>query len=559
MVHGVGMRRILKTPRDPVEWVRQRYDKNLYDVARSATLVNDQAAALRAGLVGTNVPALHEIYSANPPIYDPPRVPREILKARRAATRPLTELARRHLRRESRAVPRGRGADGGALDPNRSAAHARAYERAVRELRYRRDRPDVDEMAAARAVDEVLAREDRGRRRRVRAAADRVVGEAAADRRRRETREALREDDDEPPSPPPPATPSVLHGDPVAAARLAEWGARLRAVPYARWTVGAAASLDHWIATRVLGMSRATWDRLLEGRDDASSALARDVVAARRALFPETTVHETDTADEDESLPPDERRVDELLAALDLGTDDEDEKQEDEGDEKEKNDRAYRETLSSMLEDLQSWRERHAEEPFDAWDDPSKEEFDTFVKNYAAHLNSRGKEDDVAAEVDVEATREALLSRPAMRREASDSFFDALRDRTEAELFLDRLEKSRDSSSSADDDGLAAFLTLPYEERLERLLALGAMRPLHDEYHAVADDGKSTEAFFERYGDVLSPTTFDEKREAEVLRLFGDFRAERARREMRAYRRGELGLEYETPPEEEEQEKETRS
>lgn len=58
--------------------------------------------------------------------------------------------------------------------------------------------------------------------------------------------------------------PSILHDRPRAIRALNIWSARLRSIPYSRWTIGASTALDHWIAREVLQMEELTWQMVLE-------------------------------------------------------------------------------------------------------------------------------------------------------------------------------------------------------------------------------------------------------------------------------------------------------
>ena len=266
------------------------------------------------------------------------------------------------------------------------------------------------EEASAAKVEELLLEEARANRREGRAAADTTQEWKAS---QKEEGDGGAEDD---------TLPSILHGRPRAIRALGVWSARLRAVPYARWTIGAATALDHWIACEVLGMGEATWQQVLEGGGadayvagletlpggETRTGLAermRDIRAVREALFPETTLDPDAAAagaeedvgptgdldkdllagkDDDESAT--EKSIDELLASLgELDDDDDSWKFDDDDDNdetKEDNEKAIKgdsiqdEDMSSILEELQVWRERNASSPYESWDVDRKNEFD---------------------------------------------------------------------------------------------------------------------------------------------------------------------------------------
>lgn len=94
-------------------------------------------------------------------------------------------------------------------------------------------------------------------------------------------------------------------------------------------------------------------------------------------------------------------------------------------------------------------------------------------------------------------TRDALLSGTPRTEEESDSFWSGLQDETKADLFLEKL------LAKGPPDGLTEtekiFWTLPYPQQLEKLVNLGAVRPLFDEY--MPEDERRD--FFRRYGDYL--------------------------------------------------------
>jgi hypothetical protein len=95
----------------------------------------------------------------------------------------------------------------------------------------------------------------------------------------------------------------------------------------------------------------------------------------------------------------------------------------------------------------------------------------------------------------MDGTRTALLSSPPQSKEDSDSFWNQIRDETAAEVFLQQLLDSK----SAVDDSSNPFWQLEYAQQLERLVNLGAIREIADEYGKESDRSK----FMTRYGDYL--------------------------------------------------------
>jgi hypothetical protein len=99
--------------------------------------------------------------------------------------------------------------------------------------------------------------------------------------------------------------------------------------------------------------------------------------------------------------------------------------------------------------------------------------------------------------VDMDATRNALLASPPQSQEESNQFWDSIRDETAAEIFLQRLLDSgppEDATSSQ-----KIFWEMPYEDQLAKLVNLGAIREIVDEYTKDSDRAK----FLSRYGDYL--------------------------------------------------------
>jgi hypothetical protein len=97
--------------------------------------------------------------------------------------------------------------------------------------------------------------------------------------------------------------------------------------------------------------------------------------------------------------------------------------------------------------------------------------------------------------VDMGETRRALLASPPQSKEDSDSFWENVRDETAAEVFLQELL----SEKNVDDSNKHPFWQLEYSQQLDRLVNLGAIREIADEYGKESDRSK----FLARYGDYL--------------------------------------------------------
>ena len=98
--------------------------------------------------------------------------------------------------------------------------------------------------------------------------------------------------------------------------------------------------------------------------------------------------------------------------------------------------------------------------------------------------------------VDIVATREALLAEPPMKRDESNAFWSNFRDETQAEIFLSNL---RSKAGSDSDESVATFLRLPHDVQVRRLVDLGTLRPLFDEYTPES----IRLSFLRRYADAL--------------------------------------------------------
>ena len=185
------------------------------------------------------------------------------------------------------------------------------------------------------------------------------------------------------------------------------WGKRLKAVPYAQWSLGATTALDHWIAVDVLQMSETSWNQLLDGEFESDmtesrggsnpvmfghASRMRDIVSVRSTLFPETLIHVAmkdgmDGVDvdggivEEEEKDDTERSIDELLASL-AGLDDDEDDEENENDMDDitpgsgiSEDANEEIKVMDMLDNLQQWRAKNVEQPFEEWDQFEKEDF----------------------------------------------------------------------------------------------------------------------------------------------------------------------------------------
>jgi len=107
----------------------------------------------------------------------------------------------------------------------------------------------------------------------------------------------------------------------------------------------------------------------------------------------------------------------------------------------------------------------------------------------------------------LDATRDALLAEPPQSRKDTLPFWSNIRDETEAEILLHELLKkglpeAHDKESLLEKKNreiLEVFLHLPYRVKLQRLVNLGSVRPIIDEYSTDSDRNK----FISRFGEML--------------------------------------------------------
>ena len=269
------------------------------------------------------------------------------------------------------------------------------------------------------------------------------------------------------------------------------WTKRLQAVPYRQWTVGASTALDHWIAKRVLGLSEETWLALLEGDSPELMGRGRDIVMARHALFPETILDAEIAAEGEEPeqvSDSTDKEIDALLSTLwsdakdggggsfDSSFSFDSSPPSDDGDE--------------LADELQAWRKRNVETQYDNWTDEKKQEFNSWLQTFVSSLVPESS----LEQVNLEETRRNILASPPQTKESANEFWNGLRDETSAEVFLQDLLSSNDEGSSKH-----PFFELEYSQQLDRLVNLGTIGEIANEYASEADRSK----FLSRYGDYL--------------------------------------------------------
>ena len=431
---------------------------------------------------------------------------------------------------------------------------------------------------------------------------------------------------------------NIFGDDPRAVEGMMRWSERLQAVNYKDWTVGASTALDHWIARQVLGLSETTWQSLLEPdvEDDAALLeLGRDIVAVREALFPETALDDG-TLDDDylDGLTPEE------ISAIEQQRQRQNEKQADIADDAE-SEKSITELLDSLgglksvyddnkaasgvstsshtdtvpvwqrgstkkvmtpeelderteqlVEELQEWRAKQKEAPYERWPAADQKQFQQWMQGYVATLVSESEQ----GRVDLDRTRQTLLSEPPVTKEEAGAFWDPLDNEEDgAEVLLDQMLAHGPPPGA--NLLQSAFWDLSREQQIQRLRNLGALRPILDDYTKESDRLR----FWHRHADTLmqgvelehlvvdprgpirasdigggsadvtglSPETRFrlEKRPYQSLgdmsaweksralyKVWNLFKAGRARYEEAMFREGKLGLKYSEEPEKDEEE-----
>ena len=114
-----------------------------------------------------------------------------------------------------------------------------------------------------------------------------------------------------------------------------------------------------------------------------------------------------------------------------------------------------------------------------------------WIGKYVATLSPESD----GSKVDMEATRIALLSERPIDPDKSKDFWNKVRTETEAELFLEdyrsraeeKLRSLREGSTPTEEETklrseLEAILAVPFDRQLRKLVNMGTLRPILDEY-----------------------------------------------------------------------------
>lgn len=114
------------------------------------------------------------------------------------------------------------------------------------------------------------------------------------------------------------------------------------------------------------------------------------------------------------------------------------------------------------------------------------------MKNWLEEYITAFALDSDVSKVDTASTRIALLSVTPLSQNDSNGFWESIRDETAAEVFLQQLYSEKTTSSHP-------FWQLDYSVQLQRLVELGSIREIADEYAKESDRS----LFLSRYGDYL--------------------------------------------------------
>ena len=586
-----GMRRLLKYKGSVPNYIRQAVETGIYRSNEELATVwkerresaDDLATIMRRfrqdivrGSHVQDYPVEYLILRQHPPIPDPPRVPKRIAKKMREAPNPTEQLVEKYLSRQERRRRQQQSAAGApqsteeyyrrllgvsAPPPTSSmgqkpAAVQKAYAAAVKQYQLQRTEgiseddalAQVEELLAQQDVEERMVSRDRAQRAqelrrnhpnasiaKISSKRTTVVGPKESSETG-SSGESLEQ-----------TLKSIFASDRTVEGMM-RWSERLQAVPYVEWTIGASTALDHWIACRLLGLSEETWESLLEGDDPSLLSRGRDIVAVREALFPETvldleSIDQIEILDDDDSLSGEpksvsDKSIEELLASLGGSSDSAAHKAS------EKIDSSWLSAsdgvadldakVDTLVLQLQDWRRMNAQTPYNQWADAEKEKFTAWMKDYIATVSS----DAEMGRVDYNSTREALLSQPPVSLEDSQAFWDELNDEDRAAGLLAAM--LRDGPPAGASVLHSAFWELSYEDQLDKLLNLGAIRPLLDEYTRESDRQK----FLQRYGDTLLggvvmehlvPDPDGPVQASDLAEDFGFSKDTRFRLEMKAY------------------------
>ena len=605
---SAGMRRILKNKGRVIDYIRQSVKAGTYRTSEELEQVmkerNDSEDDLRVvmrrfrqdiirGSQVHDYPIEYRILEQHPPIPDPPVIPKKYLRTMPKEPNPVEPLVEKYYKRQQR-VPEEESTEltvedyyrrllgvpapslaGGSSSSTTSlalkpASLQKAYAAAIAHYKLQRTKNMSDE-EAVHAVDELLKEQERTEihvsgeiAQAVAHTNAQMLGQQFAQRTKHNNQqdgpfeESVDSDDK--------TLDSIFADNPRLIEGMMRWSDRLQAVPYREWTVGASTALDHWIARCILGLSEETWWSVVEGEEYA--AVGRDIVAVRESLFPETggslaTQQEDNEYNEieEEDISTSGKTVEELLASLGaLKMTDETKTPAAEQPE------AVPHEVDQLVDQLQVWRLKQLKNPYAQWSTEDQAAFDKWLRNeYVAQVMP-----GPPGEIDFAATRAALLADPPIdSRAESDAFWGALQDERTAQAWLEQHDGEHLPAAAAPWIP-TGFWKVPKSEQLERILNLGALRPLLDEYatptgraaflqehlatlltgvpmeHFVRDESGPIEAseIGEKEGRYsMEKQAYGESATA-ILQAWNQQKAGRAKYEERLFQTGRLGLRY---------------
>jgi hypothetical protein len=210
---------------------------------------------------------------------------------------------------------------------------------------------------------------------------------------------------------------------------------------------------------------------------------------ARQALFPETAfgMESAPVEIEDVEQGNEEDELDVLLATLASWNSKSDEAKPSKPD---ISSATYASQEEMLADELQEWRRKHTDElAFSDWSKEEKTAFDIWVKKFVTELLPESS----LVSIDMEETKKNLLNAPPQTKEFANEFWSQLRDETAAEMFLRNLLESKEKK------GDHPFWDLDYQTQIHRLVNLGTIREIANEYATEAQRAK----FLSRYGDYL--------------------------------------------------------
>jgi len=406
-----GQRRILKKQPPVAKYIRQAVESGTYPPEEDEKL---QEQAQKKAPYGSNfrdLPIEYEILTLYPPIPPPPRLPKKQRGLRKKESHvPTEKLVNDFLKRQEQAQhyditeeeyynkllgippPKSTTAMG-----RKSAVLNKAYAFALRQYEIMRQDDTITQEESIDMVNKLLEQEHYDQR----YSSRKTMGELQKWRKTANsntlksdarntsfasdiTNDATTDKDDDR-FHDTFSYPSILHSKPRAIEGMAVWSRRLQAVPYREWTIGATTALDHWIARSILQLEEDTWQELLEGETSSVVSQGADIIAVRQSLFPETVLHgarqeEIMIEEEEDIMTSQDKSIDELLASLGGFDDDYEDTKESDASKFWPSSSVVEEDdldgkVAGLVNELQSWRQKNVESPYEQWSASEKDDF----------------------------------------------------------------------------------------------------------------------------------------------------------------------------------------